>query len=496
MGTTVKALWLLLAITPIVAIHAGQSGVPRTWDTQAMQEWATPLAATGQRPGHFTEAEYYSAPIDNYRTYPVYLPGREPAGYWDSLRKRKPLPLVELNRTAEPRDWVSAGRRAWNELDVPFFRLYDAESIAMARSPKYFNPTNEIALPDGTVAMYRWVVTPQGIALGITACSSCHTRYLGDGTAIAGAGLARRVLDPVLARMDAQLLKFSYIGDTPQMALFRQFGVPWLRDDIHESLKHMPEEDIARVFDAQIAGVTDRPNGSPYYITKIPDLIGIRERRYIDHTATHQHRGPADLMRYAALVEYADAMDFGGRSLLTAAQRRVRVRWPDETLYALSQYLYSLQPPVNPNPRNELSAQGRNVFNRGGCPACHTPPLYTSNRLTLAQGFTPPSDHALRNDILLLSVGTDPSLALKTRKGTGLYKIPSLKGVWYRGLYGHDGAVSSLEDWFDPNRLRDDYVPTGFIGVGIKRRAVPGHEFGLNLAPADRQALIAFLRTL
>ncbi len=95
-----------------------------------------------------------------------------------------------------------------------------------------------------------------------------------------------------------------------------------------------------------------------------------------------------------------------------------------------------------------------------------------------------------------VSVGTDPGLALKTRKGTGFYKVPSLKGVWYRGLLSHDGSVATLEDWFDPARLRDDYVPTGFKGYNVTRRAVPGHEFGLKLSAADKAALIAFLRTL
>ena len=49
---------------------------------------------------------------------------------------------------------------------------------------------------------------------------------------------------------------------------------------------------------------------------------------------------------------------------------------------------------------------------------------------------------------------------------------------------------------FDPRRLRADYVPTGFKGVGVKTRAVQGHPFGLSLTARDRQALIAFLRTL
>jgi hypothetical protein len=50
--------------------------------------------------------------------------------------------------------------------------------------------------------------------------------------------------------------------------------------------------------------------------------------------------------------------------------------------------------------------------------------------------------------------------------------------------------------WFNLARLRDDYVPTGFKGYQVEHRAVPGHEFGINLNADDKAALIAFLRTL
>jgi hypothetical protein len=38
---------------------------------------------------------------------------------------------------------------------------------------------------------------------------------------------------------------------------------------------------------------------------KVPDLIGVKDRKYFDATATHLHRGIGDLMRYAALVSTA-----------------------------------------------------------------------------------------------------------------------------------------------------------------------------------------------
>ena len=83
-----------------------------------------------------------------------------------------------------------------------------------------------------------------------------------------------------------------------------------------------------------------------------------------------------------------------------------------------------------------------------------------SNKLVPAEGFTPPADHYKRYDILDARVGTDPALTMTTRRGTGYYKIPSLKGVWYRGPFEHSGSVATLEDWFDParpqRRLRAD----------------------------------------
>ena len=105
----------------------------------------------------------------------------------------------------------------------------------------------------------------------------------------------------------------------------------------------------------------------------------------------------------------------------------VHARYSDEQLYALALYIYSLEPPPNPNTLDALAIRGRQIFEDEGCGRCHPPPLYTDNKLNPAPGFAVPDDH----DILRRSVGTDPSLTLTTRRGTGYYRVPSLKGAWY-----------------------------------------------------------------
>jgi len=201
-------------------------------------------------------------------------------------------------------------------------------------------------------------------------------------------------------------------------------------------------------------------------------------------------------MRYSSLVQDLFTLDRYGDAEPMKAGPGHGTRYSDAQLYALALYLYSLQPPPNPNRLDDLAARGKAVFEGAGCAGCHTPPLYTNNKLIPVDGFQPPHDHKTRFDILDAPVGTDPRYALQTHKGTGYYKVPSLKGLWYRGPFGHHGSVATLEDWFDPARLRDDYVPTGYKGYDGHARSVKGHKFGLDLPAPDRQALIVFLKTL
>jgi len=278
----------------------------------------------------------------------------------------------------------------------------------------------------------------------------------------------------------------------------RSYGAPWIKDDASARADRMSVSEIASVMEAITPGTCARQGTSPFYPSAIPDLIGLKDRLYLDSTGLNRHRTIGDLMRYAALNQGADQLTLYDQFLPTGElpNPSTQGRYSDEQLYALALYIYSLKPPDNPNKFDALAQRGYEVFMTEACDVCHTPPLYTNNMLIPANGFTAPEKDRATNSVMNIYLNNDPNLSLNTRRGTGYYKVPSLKGVWYRGPFEHNGSVATLEDWFDLRRLRDDYVPTGFRGYGVTTRAVKGHEFGLSLPPEERRALIAFLRTL
>jgi hypothetical protein len=72
-------------------------------------------------------------------------------------------------------------------------------------------------------------------------------------------------------------------------------------------------EEIIGRFEAIAAGVAARHRSSVDSPPAIPDLIGIKDRKYLDRTGLVRHRDLADLMRYAALNNELDFYsNFGG----------------------------------------------------------------------------------------------------------------------------------------------------------------------------------------
>jgi hypothetical protein len=490
--------WILVLAPAILSGADWKAQIPRTWDDSEIATLEVPLAVPLGSPKHVPADYYYRIPVAPiYKSYPVYAPGQEPAGYLEWLKQQEPQILWDDAGKAPPlrtmEDWIKAG-------DLVFHAAVQyggSRVLDNLRNPSWYAETGVTPAKDGTVPVFRYVIVRRGVVnVGQFSCAYCHSRLMPDGSVLNGAQG-----NFPLSRIGATGQRAGALGADPGLFYRAAFGVPWLTPDPAASLY-----DGQRRFDLP-PGMNPRYRGSPLYPVQIPDLIGVKNRAYLDRTGLQRHRGIADLMRYAALNRGvgngADALANHNGFIPADPPRFQRMpdpttltRYSDEQLYALALYLYSLKPPQNPNKFDASAAAGQKIFERERCPTCHTPPLYTNNKLTPAKGFEIPPEHRKTYDILPVSVGTDTNLTLRTRRGTGYYKVPSLKGLWYRGMLPHDGSCASLEDWFDPNRLRDDYVPTGWKGYGVERRAVPGHEFGLSLSPGDKKALIAFLKTL
>lgn len=87
---------------------------------------------------------------------------------------------------------------------------------------------------------------------------------------------------------------------------YRLYGTPWLDPDPQARLLQMSVDEIAFVHEAIPSGVLARHRASPFYPVQVPDLIGVKDRHYLDRTGLQQHRGIVDLMRYAALNQGGD----------------------------------------------------------------------------------------------------------------------------------------------------------------------------------------------
>jgi hypothetical protein len=484
------------------ATAAASPTIPKCWDPEALRTLEVPLAKPEASGRFLVDASfYYRIPVTPiYKSYPVYTAAKEPPGYLEWLKRQDPEIAFDPAKLKTEEDWARAGELVF---DVPLLYDHDPGLIDQVRSPQWAEAVGVPIAKDGTIPFRRYVIREKGkVEIGSFSCSMCHTRVLPDGSVIKGAqgnypqdrARAYEIEEGARKAPDAQ----RYLTKVRGYAR-NAFGAPWVAHDPAARYAELSLPDIVALWRAIPPGVQARFATSVFNPVQVPDLIGVKNRKYLDRTGLVRHRSVGDLMRYAMINQggflFAAHGDFKLVDPLPPTEKMGR--YSDEQLYALSLYLYSLTPPPNPNRFDESAARGKAIFERLGCVRCHTPPLYTNNKLTPVDGFTVPPDHPDRESIVDFSVGTDPGLSLETRRGTGFYKVPSLQGVWYRGPLQHSGQVATLEEWFDPRRLADSFVSQGgFRLPGATSGAVRGHEFGLKLSVEECEDLIAFLRTL
>jgi hypothetical protein len=192
----------------------------------------------------------------------------------------------------------------------------------------------------------------------------------------------------------------------------------------------------------------------------VPERIAdLRPVRWLDH------------LQYDATVRQTDVVDLAIRveTLIVTAHGQA-LRPPRVVSLALAQFIRDLASELPPPPAAD--APGAPLFARR-CASCHGGPGLS--------GAPQP----------LEAVGTDPALGDSADRGTGTYRVPSLRGVASRPSLLHDGALSGLDALLDPARL-----DAGYGGGARGPGAVRGHAFGLDLPIDERRALISYLRRL
>src|SRR5216684_4547236 len=88
------------------AENDGPSIIPRTWDDLELTTLELPLAETKFTPVQVSAAYYYSISVlPIYKSYPIYVPGKEPPDYLDWLAKQEPALAFDATQLKTKDDW-------------------------------------------------------------------------------------------------------------------------------------------------------------------------------------------------------------------------------------------------------------------------------------------------------------------------------------------------------------------------------------------------------
>ena len=504
----------LLALISIIfllsfAFRQFKPFIPKVWDIQQLQSMHLPYADTSIKLGFIAEKAYNELPERiSYQTYPFYMPGSEPAGYYDSLAQLDPVINFKEEDLQTEADWIHAGELIY-ELPMNYFPLDSAMLSLLPVMAEKWKAAGIHANKKGIIPFVYISIRKKGKPeLATESCGMCHTKQMPDGQLFKG-GQGNFAADKFRNMMAITNFDAQHATAERRLNVFHGFNkrlyyTPWVHHEYQENYKKVNAGNMATSYFGILPGVQTRGNASFDHPISIPDLYNLKERKYLDKTGHNLNRDIGDIMRYAIInqnmnmsMSYDSFIPDSDSIPSNAADYRKTGRFTDVQLYALAKFLYSLKPPVNPEKfPAKLLEKGKTIFIEQGCVSCHTPPLYTNNKLTPVDGFEPPPGHFKKYNIFNISIGTDPRLSLYTRRGSGYYKVPSLIGAWNRTAFLHDGSLANLEDLFDPGRLLSGYTPTYFKPIGVRQMAVPGHPFGMDLNPDEKKAVVAFIKSL
>jgi Cytochrome C oxidase, cbb3-type, subunit III len=183
-------------------------------------------------------------------------------------------------------------------------------------------------------------------------------------------------------------------------------------------------------------------------------------------------------------------------------------------------WIMDLPPPTFPREHidAERAAAGQPIF-QAQCAACHAPDGARVGQTTpLAEIGTDPERLNAFSASLVQTISAQSWKLVHFEKTNGYLNQP-LDGLWLRAPYLHNGSVPSLRDLLNPPDQRPtsfvrgydvyDYSAICFISSGARAERAgwrydtrargngnQGHTYGTDLRPADKEALLEYLKTL
>src|SRR5215510_5703855 len=286
--TITKVAVVAVALTSIMASvgrpmtqsqKASTPVIPRTWDDQAMESLELPLADPAASPRHISSDYYYGIPVRPiYKSYPVYRPDREPAGYADFLKAQQPEIVFDSSISKTQEDWIKAGELVF---DAPIEFESSGTLFSEIKRTGWFDKNRVLTTKDGILPNMKYVIREKGkVELGILSCAMCHSRVMPDGSVIKGAqgnfpddrafGYETKI---EFANAKDDKVKDKLLKDLRSF-MRRSYAAPWLQNDPNSQPDRMTIEEIASVMEAIPVGVCARQGSSGFYPARIPDWIG------------------------------------------------------------------------------------------------------------------------------------------------------------------------------------------------------------------------------
>ena len=164
---------------------AQQPLVPKAWDARELASFELPLVRADRSAQHAAPEYYYRLAVRPiYKSYPIYAPGHEPAGYMEWLAQQEPEIAFDPSRLQSDADWVAAGEAVF---DAPFG--YGATfKVAGVRDRGWYERNQIPVTRDGVMPFSRYVIRKKGLVeVGSGSCLMCHARVMPDGTLLKGA---------------------------------------------------------------------------------------------------------------------------------------------------------------------------------------------------------------------------------------------------------------------------------------------------------------------